>query len=232
MSNPSAHTSTASHTMITLPQIGTRLSVESAHLSGRFWSRLIGYCKGSYVILEMPEAKIPPGLNTPFTEQDVLTIRYVEDGTVVAFRTPVIGRIRSPAMLTVTAYPHHVHTHTLRQHPRLSCYLPCHGRIGEYAFARALLRDISVHGCQLRVPTEHLPQEGEQTVVESDIEIELMLPGEHGENPLHQRVNGRVVGFEAESGYAMLRVHTDADLNELMNYLSAFTARIEFTATA
>ncbi len=232
MSNPPAHSSTASHLSINLPQIGTRLSVESAHLSGRFWSTLIGYRKGSYVMLETPEGKIPPGLTVPFSEQDVLTIRYVEDGTVVGFRTPVLGRIRSPVMLTVTAYPHHVHTHALRQHPRLSCYLPCHGRIGEHTFTRALLRDVSVHGCQLRVPVENLPPDEEQVTLESEIQIELALPGEHGANTVDQRISGRVVGFESQPGYALLRVHTDADLNELMSYLSAFTARLEFTASA
>lgn len=217
---------------ITLPQIGTRMSVESAHLSGRFWSTLIGYRKGSYVMLETPETKIPPGLSVAFSEQDVLTIRYVENGTVVGFRTPVLGRIRAPVMLIVAAYPHHVHTHALRQHPRLSCYLPCHGRIGEHVFTRAILRDVSVHGCQLRIPVENMPPEGKQKLLEGEIEIELALLGEHGSNTIDQCINGRVVGLESQRGYAMLRVHTDADLNELMSYLSAFTARIEFSSTA
>lgn len=213
---------------ISLPAVGTRLGVESARVTGRFWSTLVGFREGSYILMEMQEGEIPVGLNAPFSEQDVLTIRYVADGTVVGFRTAVLGRIRAPVALTVLAYPRQIQTHSLRRSPRMSCHLPCRARLGEHELARAMLRDVSEFGCQVRVAVEDLPPDTTELPADATMQIEVEMPGASGGESNRERVEGAVVGFEIQGSYALIRLRSERSLDALMNFLSAFTTRIEF----
>lgn len=213
---------------ISLPAVGTRLGVESARVTGRFWSTLVGFREGSYLLIEMPESEIPAGMNTPFSDQDVLTIRYVADGTVVGFRAAVLGRVRAPVALTVLAYPRQIQTHSLRRYPRLSCHLPCRARIGEHELARAMLRDVSEFGCQVRVAVEDLPPDTRELPADATMQIEVEIPSSDGRESNRERVAGAVVGFEIQGNFALIRLRSERSLDTLMNFLSAFTTRIEF----
>jgi len=213
---------------ISLPAVGTRLGVESARVTGRFWSTLVGFREGSYILIEMPESEIPVGLNAPFSEQDVLTIRYLADGTVVGFRATMLGRVRTPVALTVLAYPRHIQTHSLRRYPRLSCHLPCRARIGEHEIARALLRDVSEFGCQVRVAVADLPPGMTELPADATMQIEVEIPAPSGRENNRERVEGGVVGFEIQGSYALIRLRSERSLDALMNFLSAFTTRVEF----
>jgi c-di-GMP-binding flagellar brake protein YcgR len=213
---------------VSLPAVGTKLGVESARVTGRFWSSLVGFREGSYILIEMPESEIPVGLNAPFSEQDVLTIRYVVDGTVVGFRAAVLGRVRAPVALTVLAYPRQIQTHSLRRYPRLSCHLPCRARIGEHELARAMLRDVSEFGCQVRVAVADLPPDTTELPADAIMQIEVEIPATSGQQSNRERVEGAVVGFEIQGSYALIRLRSERSLDALMNFLSAFTTRVEF----
>lgn len=213
---------------IPMPEIGVRLGVESARMTGRLWTTLIGYRDGAYILLETPEADIPVGMVGPFQADDVLTVRYVIDGMVVGFRARVIGRIHAPVSLTIVAFPRQFQTHALRQSPRLACHLPCQARVEGHELLRAMLRDVSDHGCQVRVALDDLPEGLKELAADSPIELELDIPAESGGERRREKVAGQVVGFQPQGGFAMIRVRSEQKLDRLMEYLSAFTTRIEF----
>lgn len=213
-----------------LPQVGARLGVESTRMTGRLWTTFVGYRESSYLLLETPEADIPVGMAGPFQTEDVLTIRYVVEGMVVAFRARVIGRTSTPVALTIVAFPGQFQTHALRQSPRLACRLPCVLRIEGHEMPRAMLRDVSNDGYQLRVALEDLPAEFKEVPPETRIEIELDIPDDSGQVQRREKLEGHVVGFQPQAGFAMIRVRSVQKLDRLMGFLSAFTTRIEFEA--
>ena len=217
---------------VPMPAVGARLGVESARMTGRLWTTLVGYRDGAYLLLETPESDIPVGLVGPFQAEDVLTIRYVIDGMVVGFRAQVIGRIHAPVALTIAAFPRQYQKHALRQSPRLACHLPCVVRIGGHELPRAMLRDVSDHGCQVRVALDDLPAELKEVPADTLIELELEVPAASGGERRREKVEGQVVGFQPQAGVAMIRVKSARSLDSLMEFLSAFTTRIEFDPPA
>lgn len=213
---------------VVMPEVGTRISLESARLTGRMWSRLIGWKEGAYLLIETPEAHLPAGITTAFSVDDILTVRYMDDGLIVGFRSPVLGRIVKPWPLTVVAYPHHVQTHSLRRHPRLACYLPCRVKLEDIEFTRAVIRDVSLNGCRIRIPVEDLAGMGEETpaagaAVDTPVTLHVQLP----EDPEPQVIAGRVVSFDREPAYAMLRLETTVELRTLVEFVGMFTTRLE-----
>lgn len=218
----------AENVAIPLPPVGTRLGVESALMSGRLWSTLVGHLEGECIILATPEAEIPVGMKAPFSTDDTLTIRYVHEGVVVGFRAAVLRRLHSPAQLTVVAWPRKIQTHGLREHPRISCHLPCQGSIGEQPVQRAMVRDVSLCGCQLRVPYEDFPPEQQEFPPGTPVDLAVEIPAESGGERVSQRITGHIVAFDGQEGYAMIRVRSQEPLEPLLNFLSTFTTRLVF----
>lgn len=211
-----------------MPPVGTRLSLESALMSGRLWSTLVGHLDGRLIILETPETDIPVGLKAPFSADDTLTIRYVHDGVVVGLRAPILRRLHSPLSLTVVAWPRRIQTHALREHPRISCHLPCQGTIGKYSVQRAMVRDVSRSGCQLRIPTEGLPSEQREPPNGTPVDLEVEIPAGSGGEQGCQRIVGQVVASDGRAGYAIIRVRSQEPLDELLDFLSIFTTQLVF----
>ena len=214
--------------VVPMPPVGTRIGLESALMSGRLWSTLVGHLEGQLIIIETPETDIPVGMKPPFSAEDTLTIRFVNDGLVVGFRVPVLRRLHSPAQLTVVAWPKKIQTHGLREHPRISCHLPCQGSIGEHAVQRAMVRDVSLCGCQLRVPYEDVPPEQRDFSPGTNVDLEVEIPAGSGDERARQRIAGKIVASDAQEGYAMIRVRSEEPMEVLLEFLSTFTTRLVF----
>ncbi|MCC5869373.1 MAG: flagellar brake protein [Gammaproteobacteria bacterium] len=220
-------------TPVVMPDVGTRISVESARLSGRMWSRIIGWKDHQYLLIETPEAHLPLGITAAFSEDDSLTLRYMNDGMIIGFRTPVLGRMTKPYPLTVVAYPNNVQTHSLRRHPRLNCYLPCRVQLGETEFSRAVIRDVSLNGCRIRIPAEELVESVDledtpEGRAETPVTVHVQLP----EDTEPQVVAGRLVSFDREAAYAMLRLESTAELHSLVEFVGMFTTRFDIADIA
>lgn len=211
-----------------IPEVGTRVSLESTRLTGRMWSRIVGWKEQQYLLLETPEAHLPAGITTAFSVNDVLTLRYMDDGVIVGFRSPVLGRITQPYPLTIVAYPHHAEKHSLRRHPRMACYLPCQVQLGELEIARAVIRDVSLNGCRIRIPAQALSildDTAPELAVDTPIVVHVQLP----DDPEPHAVAGRVVSFDQEAAYAMLRMESAVELVSLVEFVGMFTTRLELS---
>lgn len=213
---------------VRLPPVGSRISVESARMSGRLWTTLVGFRTDRYILIETPEAEIPAGMNAPFSNEDMLTMRYIAEGIVFGWRAPVIGRVRAPVALTVVAYPRQTQIHALRRHPRISCNLPCRGRIGEHRVPQAMLRDASDFGCQVRVARKDLPADMAELPVDVIVELEVEIPSESGAEGIVEQIRGHAVAIESHENYLAIRVQSQARLDGLMRFLSSFTTRLSF----
>jgi hypothetical protein len=155
---------------VPLPDCGQRVSVQSPRHDEKLWTQMIGFKPGAYLILEKPPGADLVGGNRALRDGDSLVIRFVKDGSVFGFRTPVLNMLAVPHKLLFVAYPVEVVRHSLRSSPRLQCYLPCYGEVGGRAFSRAFIRDFSAAGCQLRVPLDALdPEEEGDTGEQGDI---------------------------------------------------------------
>jgi hypothetical protein len=226
-----SHPTAVGESRLSAPAVGTRVSLESTRLTGRMWSTLVGWRSDGYLLLETPEHHIPPGITTAFSAEDVLTVRFMSDGLIVGFRAPVIGRISHPVGLTVVAWPAQVQTHSLRRDPRLACYLPCRISAAGRSLGQAVVVDISLHGCCVRLSAEAQVEEdvlAEDTAAQAGftpderIELEVPLPEADGS----VTVTGRLVSVEQPGRHYVLRVASDAPLQRLVDFVGMFVTRM------
>lgn len=155
---------------VPLPDCGQKISVESPHQEEKLWTQMVGFKRGAYLILEKPAgADVVDGMRA-LCEGDSIVIRFIKDGIVYGFRTPILRTLSVPYKLLFVAYPVEVVRHSLRSSPRLQCYLPCDGRVGDRLFSRAFIRDFSATGCQLRIPLDAFVDE-EVSLGDGDSEL-------------------------------------------------------------
>jgi len=148
-----------------LPDCGQRVSVEHPATGQKLWTTMLGYKPGSYILLEKPPGTDAVEGKHVLKDGDSLIIRFFKDGTIYGFRTPILCTITMPYRLLFAGFPTatNIVEYSLRSSPRLACYLPCSGEVGGRAFSRALIRDFSATGCQLRIPLDALEPEPEST---------------------------------------------------------------------
>lgn len=122
---------------------------------------MIGFKPGGYLVLEKPPGADAVEGPLALKDGDSLVIRFLKDGSIFGFRTPVLSTLSFPYKLLFVAYPVDVVKHSLRSSPRLQTHLPCYGVVGGRMFSRAFIRDFSATGCQLRIPLDALEEEEE-----------------------------------------------------------------------
>ncbi|MBN1240641.1 MAG: flagellar brake protein [Gammaproteobacteria bacterium] len=162
-----------------LPDCGQRISVESPRHDGKLWTHMIGFKPGGYLVLEKPPGADAVEGPLALKDGDSLVIRFLKDGSIYGFRTPVLSTLSFPYKLLFVAFPVDVVRHSLRSSPRLQTHLPCYGQIGGRMFSRAFIRDFSATGCQLRIPLDALEQveEYDEDVEASDGETSAAPKG-------------------------------------------------------
>jgi len=156
-----------------LPDCGQRVSIETRVHGEKLWTHMIGFKPGAYVVLEKPPGTDAVDGKRVLKDGDSLVIRFLKDGTIYGFRTPVLCTATVPYRLLFVGYPVEVVERSLRSSPRLECYLPCEGQVGGRTFSRAFIRDFSATGCQLRIPLDALEPEKEADDAETEDEPRL-----------------------------------------------------------
>jgi hypothetical protein len=226
-----------------LPDCGQRISVESPHQEEKLWTQMIGFKPGAYLILEKPIGVDAADGMRALCEGDPIVIRFLKDGNVFGFRTPILRTLSVPYKLLFVAYPVDVVRHSLRSSPRLQCYLPCDGQAGDRPFSRAFIRDFSSTGCQLRIPLDALADD-DPTLVDAGsaaeegadldelelhgpaaakrLTINLHLPGEDA-----MRVaEGDVLDWQTLPRYHVVRVRFDEPQLDIFEQLSLYTTQL------
>ncbi|HEX6999932.1 MAG TPA: flagellar brake protein [Gammaproteobacteria bacterium] len=180
-------------TAVALPDCGQRISVETPRHTEKLWTHMIGFKPGAYLVLEKPAGADSPDGKRTLKDGDSLVIRFMKDGSIFGFRTPVLGSASLPYKLLFVAYPVEVAQHSLRSSPRVQCSLPCDGCVGDRPFVRAFIRDLSATGCQLRIPLDAL--------LEAE-ELEPAPAAEGGDTEADTAAEGTAEGGDAADGEA------------------------------
>ncbi len=153
---------------------GCPVFVEISDTSEKLKSRIVGHDQQNFVIIACPRSGTcnnkswQPGAN--------VVIKYVHDGVVIAFQTPILNSIQAPANLLFLAYPREITRQNLRGWKRYQCdfkgWLPVAGNdlVGN-------VLDISMGGCCISISSETL---GAAEIPEPGTAMELTI--QHPEN--------------------------------------------------
>ena len=156
--------------------IGTRMAVtigSQQGAGGRIAADLVGLIHFEYLILRLPWV---PGLRSRLVGGVMGTVRFVSDGELCGFQSPILTHIAKPSLLLFLEYPEVVEKLALRQHKRVHCALPVqlHSRRGD---AHGVIADLSRGGCRMAIDVRG--QQGlRQTVVEDVMVLRVPLNSE------------------------------------------------------
>lgn len=157
-------------------EIGARMAVTIGSpqgQDGRIAADLVGMVHFEYIILRLPWV---PGLRSRFVNDATATVRFVSNGELCGFQSPILTHIAKPSLLLFLAYPEVVEKLALRQHKRVHCTLPVqlHSRRGD---AQGVIADLSRGGCRMAIDLRG--QQGlRQTVAEDVIVLRVSLNSE------------------------------------------------------
>ena len=213
-------------TSLPLPECGQRVSVETARHTEKLWTQMIGFKPGAYLVLEKPPGTDAIDGKRALKDGDSLVIRFIKEGSIYGFRTPVLCTATVPYRLLFVGFPIEVAEHSLRSSPRLECYLPCEGEVDGRSFSRAFIRDFSATGCQLRIPLDAFEEEDDDA---AQALAEVSLPGDTGVSAIGSETTG-LAGTEANDSPAIGTTAEDEATQTNPAAQAAQTARTEHTA--
>jgi c-di-GMP-binding flagellar brake protein YcgR len=101
---------------------GTKALLEPVRSGKRIKTVFVGLDKGNYVALKLPlNRQIIDSLG----KDARVTVRFMQEGGVICgFDTQVAGAVVRPFPILFLAYPQTLEVLTLRESPRVSCFLP------------------------------------------------------------------------------------------------------------
>ena len=175
-------------------EIGTRMAVsiggQNQGPEGRIAADLVGMAHFEYIILRLPWV---PGLRSRLVGGVSATVRFVSNGELCGFQSPVLTHIAKPSLLLFLTYPEVIEKLALRQHKRVQCALPVqfHSRRGD---ASGVIADLSQGGCRMAVDVRG--QQGLRQTVAEDVII-LRLPLNTEGIPLAVTCTVRSVSMDA-----------------------------------
>ncbi|MDL2210890.1 flagellar brake protein [Desulfovibrio sp. OttesenSCG-928-O18] len=197
-------------------EVGTRMAVtfgSQQGADGRIAADLVGMVHFEYLILRLPWV---PGLRSRLVGGATATVRFVSDGELCGFQSPILTHIAKPSLLLFLEYPEVVEKLALRQHKRVQCALPVqlHSRRGD---AQGVIADLSRGGCKMALDVRG--QQGlRQTVVEDVMVLRVPLNSEG----IPLAVTCTVRSVEVDTSRMQLGLSfTEAD-NEFWTALEAF----------
>lgn len=154
-------------------EVGTRMAVTLGALDkgddGRIAADLVGMVHFEYLILRLPWV---PGLRSRLVGGVGATVRFVSEGELCGFQSPILTHVPKPSLLLFLEYPEVIEKLALRQHKRVQCALPVqvHSRRGD---AQGVIADLSQGGCRMAIDVRG--QQGLRQTVADDVLV-LRVP--------------------------------------------------------
>lgn len=150
---------------------GNPVFVEFTGSKQKLPSRFVGFKEGKYVIITTPkdsQQTLPdPGVS--------LTIKYFHDGSVIAFKAPLIGILQNPDQLLFLAYPREITRQNLRQQKRYDCDFPARVS-GQGSLVTGQLMDISAGGCRCRLMKTALGSDQQLPKKDEVVQVAIKIP--------------------------------------------------------
>ncbi|MEA1922698.1 MAG: flagellar brake protein [Pseudomonadota bacterium] len=161
----------------------TVLQVQVQGYPNRLKSYLVGREEGRYLIIKAPMVL---DYEEIFAKDKELVVRYVHQGSVFGFRSPIMLSVQEPFNVVFVKFPKKIEDYNLRTHKRFECSLPARLEVVTRHQDRKLrfkgvVSDISKGGCKATISLKELEWVKEPLKIQSDIELFLSLPGVEGE---------------------------------------------------
>ena len=161
----------------------TVLQLQVQGYPNRLKSYLVGREEGRYLIIKMPMVGNPEEI---FAKDKELVVRYVHQGSVFGFRSPIMLPILDSFNVVFVKFPKKIEDYNLRTHKRFECSLPARLEVVTRHQDRKLrfkgvVGDISKGGCKATISLEELGWGKEPLKIQSAIAMFLSLPGVEGE---------------------------------------------------
>lgn len=145
----------------TLPQSifhirpGAQVIISPAGFNERVRTTFTGLDKNRFFLVRLPAmaANGLAGLYDFLYQGNPVTVTFLHDGDVCAFKAGVQTYTLRPHPLLFLDFPERVESHKLRKDDRIGCSLPVHAEIGD-AGRPSVLTDISRGGCRLVLEDE------------------------------------------------------------------------------
>jgi len=117
-------------------------------------TNIIGWKANDYLMAQLPDTK-----GKPLSANEQCSIRYLKDGDAYLFETKVVAVQNYPCPMLVFKYPAAVRKMPLRKHMRFRTSIPANICCSEKgtAYSDALIVDLSMEGCRLKIKTSHVP---------------------------------------------------------------------------
>ncbi|MCP4713639.1 MAG: flagellar brake protein [Deltaproteobacteria bacterium] len=194
---------------------GSSLQLEVEGCSVFLQSECIGMEREQYIIISAPrpfesfQHKLYPG--------SYLFVKYVHSGIVYSFQTRVMESIARPVRLLFLEYPKRVRPQDLRNHKRVSCYMPA--LIGcDDDEAIGAVMDINKKGCRCRVAHDGSAQLTGLNIRDA-VQVNVSFPGDDDALALCGTItNMRKTGVETDFGMHFSGVSLD-DEKVLAKYI-------------
>lgn len=167
-------------------QPGLPIFVEIGEAKEKLHSKIVGFQDGKYIIIAQPSTvnAVTPKLTIGSTA----VIKYVHEGSIIAFRSPVVEQIQHPDQLVFVNFPSNLTRQNLRAQKRYSCSFPVKFRIAAEA-VEAKLVDISLGGCCSSIDNVAVSHMETPPVVGDDIELSVQQPGKNTWASLPGKIN-------------------------------------------
>lgn len=143
-----------------LMHVGMRLLIEVVlpnDTKFKAASRLIGYKKNDFILLEYPIG-LAPGFDQVFLENADVIVRAITETSfrdIIAFKTKINTIIYRPVKMLSLDMPIHIATHKVREEPRIDVVytvdVQCNGK--KYT---AKMLDFSISGCGLALENKDI----------------------------------------------------------------------------
>lgn len=192
-----------------LMHIGMRLLIEVVLPNGKKFkaaSRLIGYKKDAFILLEYPMG-LDAGFDKVFLENANIIIRAITDTgfrDIIAFKTKINTIIYRPVKMLSLDMPANIATHKIRDEPRIEAAYNVDMSCNDKQCSAKML-DFSVSGCGLVVENQDI-----YVVKGNYIAIKLSLSAD-----IEAKLEGQVISVQADSGQSKIGVKFNQNQLEL-----------------
>lgn len=158
-------------------EIGTQLHIEIETVSIPLQSDFIGMEPDKYLIISAPRPFAP--IKHKLSQGNQVIVKYLYKGTVYAFQTKIIEATSKPVRLVFLEYPKIVQHKDIRNHKRMSCFIPVKIIINDEKNQGAIL-DINKQGCRCRIQNI-VDLKSPSININDQITLKFPFPGIEGE---------------------------------------------------
>lgn len=181
-------------------RIGQRIKIDLKQLESHFYTELVGFCYGNYILVKMPNTRKYGTIGRQIAVSDEVVVRTIfenTNGDCIVFKSSVDDIITKPEPLLVIKFPKQGVTRQLRKEQRkqinVDAQILLHKPNGQEVKVPGLLIDLSDHGCGFEFFTDQFKKVKHQKLTIEYISPENSKACRHTVEIKHQHKYGNKI---------------------------------------